>query len=741
MAWLSGLTGKAENFLNSLDQTAAKVLHENEESGHSPNLSRKSVKTEQTVPLSSGWSPFLTPEKSVPSSQSATKIYDSNLSKQSNELPQDASLASTKPKTDPASTKKKTDKDEALFEFLNSPEPTDRRKSTPANSTRHSRQSSASSVVSSKGGKNDAPGSSSGSGSSMVHVEMPDIEDMLEEQSTNKQTLSSSDSRGSPTDMDMAALEDAMQDQSPSNSVHSNQDLESRDNPMSSSSLDLENRLLKNEIASLNQEMTSLVQRAKDSESDLAKLRDKLKEQSRNASKSDQSVRELQNREQDLMEAIGAKDTQLGVLRIRLEEADRELQNRQKNLDSLKSDKERILRDHTDSSGIHSQALDSLRQKLTEVEATLEREQESNKMARQEAAERQARMEEEQRSFTEALATAEKKYSDEKSRVIELNNQVKSMRSNLDAAKQELSEYKEKATRILQSKERLIASLREGSGASGEAAGVSSLEYDTVKQERDMFKEEIQQARMTVENLRVELADVESQMQQEDDTAKDTIRSLEDNVSEEKQRREDAEQELLKQKRELQYAIEELHKQKTSFQSRMKDRETEIDRLRSQLATKSMSSTTESELESRVRELTESLIQKQTMVEALSTEKNSLGLQLERLGQQYKDIQASAVRTNTTVIPVHDEDEVRQRLPQFMREVPTDTEVTRKMKRAVNSIDKFSIRLGVFFRRYPIARVFVIVYMVLLHLWVMIVLLTYQPEIHGADAVKLPEAP
>ncbi|XP_053376970.1 golgin subfamily A member 5-like isoform X4 [Mercenaria mercenaria] len=724
MAWLSGLTGKAENFLNSLDQTAAKVLHENEESGHSPNLSRKSVKTEQTVPLSSGWSPFLTPEKSVPSSQSATKIYDSNLSKQSNELPQDASLASTKPKTDPASTKKKTDKDEALFEFLNSPEPTDRRKSTPANSTRHSRQSSASSVVSSKGGKNDAPGSSSGSGSSMVHVEMP-----------------GSDSRGSPTDMDMAALEDAMQDQSPSNSVHSNQDLESRDNPMSSSSLDLENRLLKNEIASLNQEMTSLVQRAKDSESDLAKLRDKLKEQSRNASKSDQSVRELQNREQDLMEAIGAKDTQLGVLRIRLEEADRELQNRQKNLDSLKSDKERILRDHTDSSGIHSQALDSLRQKLTEVEATLEREQESNKMARQEAAERQARMEEEQRSFTEALATAEKKYSDEKSRVIELNNQVKSMRSNLDAAKQELSEYKEKATRILQSKERLIASLREGSGASGEAAGVSSLEYDTVKQERDMFKEEIQQARMTVENLRVELADVESQMQQEDDTAKDTIRSLEDNVSEEKQRREDAEQELLKQKRELQYAIEELHKQKTSFQSRMKDRETEIDRLRSQLATKSMSSTTESELESRVRELTESLIQKQTMVEALSTEKNSLGLQLERLGQQYKDIQASAVRTNTTVIPVHDEDEVRQRLPQFMREVPTDTEVTRKMKRAVNSIDKFSIRLGVFFRRYPIARVFVIVYMVLLHLWVMIVLLTYQPEIHGADAVKLPEAP
>lgn len=59
---------------------------------------------------------------------------------------------------------------------------------------------------------------------------------------------------------------------------------------------------------------------------------------------------------------------------------------------------------------------------------------------------------------------------------------------------------------IIQSKERLIVSLREGSGSVGEAGGVSTLEFDTVKQERDMLKEEIQQSRMTIDNLRVELA-------------------------------------------------------------------------------------------------------------------------------------------------------------------------------------------------------------------------------------------
>ncbi len=84
---------------------------------------------------------------------------------------------------------------------------------------------------------------------------------------------------------------------------------------------------------------------------------------------------------------------------------------------------------------------------------------------------------------------------------------------------------------------------------------------------------------------------------------------------------------------------------------------------------------------------------------------------------------------------------VRQRMPGFMRESPLDGDVTRRVKRYANHIDRFrfvfrisvrdrlvipklkfvisfdhmiscSIRLGIFLRRYPIARVFVILYMV-----------------------------
>lgn len=49
---------------------------------------------------------------------------------------------------------------------------------------------------------------------------------------------------------------------------------------------------------------------------------------------------------------------------------------------------------------------------------------------------------------------------------------------------------------------------------------------------------------------------------------------------------------------------------------------------------------------------------------------------------------------------------------QLLKESPYDHEVTRKMKRAASEIDKFSIRLGVFLKKYPIARIFVIFYMV-----------------------------
>lgn len=762
MSWLSGLTGKAEDFLNKLDQSAAQALHKAEEEArlnaslpissdiHSPPSSQSTRQLAQTgsqsVPAKSSRPSGDFSSYGVSTPVKPSKLQTSGPTRTAKPKLTEAPVKQTTPETTASQdvpAKKKIDTDAALFDFLNSPEPVEvkkaeppetKKKITPASSARHSRQSSTSSIVSNKGGKViqeiDTPVSTSGS--SIVHIE----------------SLPSGSDHGdvSPTELDgttdVAALEDAMLEQSPSNSVHSNQETEPHSELQQKvSSLELENKLLKNEVASLNQEMATVLQRSKDAQNEVELMRKKLEGNQRTQSQSDQMVRELQSRESDLMEALQAKDSQLGVLRIRLEEADKQIESKQKSIAGLEGERSRILRDHSDSSGVHGQALDSLQAKLSEVEATLRREQDSLKQVQQEATVRQSRLEEEQRSLADALTAAERRVNEEKSKANDLTNQLKAAKQNAESAKQELVDYKEKAARILQSKERLIASLREGSGASGESVGVSNLEYDSVKQERDMFREELQQYKMTIENMRMELLDMETHLQQESDTSNEQIRSLEENVRSEKQRREDAEQELLKQKQELQYNLEELRKTKMSYQTCIKDREAEIEKLRNQIMTKSMSSSTEGELEARVKTLTESLIQKQTTLETLSTQKNSLALQLERLEQQYKDIQSSSLRTNTTVVNVHDEEEVRQRYPGFMRETPTDHEVTKKMKRAANVIDKFSIRLGVFLRRYPIARVFILMYMVLLHLWVMVVLLTYQPEMHGSENSAQPLPP
>lgn len=59
-------------------------------------------------------------------------------------------------------------------------------------------------------------------------------------------------------------------------------------------------------------------------------------------------------------------------------------------------------------------------------------------------------MEMERQNLAEAVTLAERKYSDEKKRTDELQQQVKLHKLNWESSKQELIDYKQKATRILQ---------------------------------------------------------------------------------------------------------------------------------------------------------------------------------------------------------------------------------------------------------------------------------------------------
>nr|XP_044630174.1 golgin subfamily A member 5 [Equus asinus] len=353
------------------------------------------------------------------------------------------------------------------------------------------------------------------------------------------------------------------------------------------------------------------------------------------------------------------------------------------------------MQDHREGSNLQNQALQTLQERLHEADAALKREQESYKQMQSEFAARLNKMEVERQNLAEAVTLAERKYSDEKKRVDEMQQQVKMCKSNLESSKQELIDYKQKATRILQSKEKLINSLKEGSGFEGlDSSAANSMELEELRHEKELQREEIQKLMGQIHQLRSELQDMEAQQVSEAESAREQLQDLQDQIAQQKASKQELEAELDRQKQEFHYMEEDLYRTKNTLQSRIKDREEEIQKLRNQLTNKTLSNSSQSELENRLHQLTETLIQKQTMLESLSTEKNSLVFQLERLEQQMHSAAGSGSNGPSINMSGVDNGEGTR-----LRNVPVlfnDTETNLagmygKVRKAASSIDQFRL--------------------------------------------------
>lgn len=161
-------------------------------------------------------------------------------------------------------------------------------------------------------------------------------------------------------------------------------------------------------------------------------------------------------------------------------------------------------------------------------------------------------------------------------------------------------------------------------------------------------------------------------------------------------------------------------------------RENELIVLRTKLAQRTNSaavSNAANTTDDRIYSLTQSLVQKQNSLEMITAERNAIRIQLEKLENQHREtMQLLRHQRLPQIINVNDTDDAKSQVPNFMRENPFDTRVARRMKRAYSSLDAAGVRLGVFLRRYPLVRTMTIVYVAVLHLWVMFVLLSSTPN-------------
>lgn len=415
-------------------------------------------------------------------------------------------------------------------------------------------------------------------------------------------------------------------------------------------------------------------------------LQRQLRQYQQQITESDALLENLRARESDLNDILLAKDSQLTLLRSRLQESEMLLQSSQ-----FQSDEHRR----------YQRLLDE-----------------------------QIRKNEELKEETSRLELDGNRREEENQRLKDL----------LQQNENELNEYKIKAQRILQSKEKLIQNLKElaqhrsqtptlnepvenETTISSDASALENHLQQQLKEEIALLKHQLEQRELTLQQFKDDLQESELHLQRVKEQSERQIEDLQKQLQSEQMRSAMLEHDL-------QTLNEDFRREKQLYQDQVIDRERELERVRSQLTTKTINQVNDEELERRVQSLTESILQKQTKIETLQMEKSSLTMQLERLEKRLEDYENIRTRNEASImsIPIPDE-QLRHRHP-LLRETPYDVHLTKHVKRAANELDHLADCCTTFLRRYPLLRLILIFYVIFLHLWTFILLCTYTPEVH-----------
>uniref|UniRef100_A0A3F2YVI4 Uncharacterized protein n=1 Tax=Anopheles culicifacies TaxID=139723 RepID=A0A3F2YVI4_9DIPT len=320
----------------------------------------------------------------------------------------------------------------------------------------------------------------------------------------------------------------------------------------------------------------------------------------------------------------------------------------------------------------------------------------------------------------------------------ELNGKLETAKLETENALTELQQYRVRAHATLQLKEKTIEQLKEQMNGDrvDSSIGSNDMKFSNAEQ---ILQIELEQTRQEKANLLEELNNLNERMKQcetqwlsNEEKLRVTVHGLEQNVqrlqqqvSFETDKFKLLENDFKTKQKELVSTREDLIKQRTSFTLRLHEKESENNKLRNKIQTRPVSPLNDHE--DRLASLTQSLVQKQTALETVTAERNALRIQLEKLENQYRNTASQVRQQRAVYLNSNVTDDAKSQVPNFMLETPFDNNVARRMKRAYSSLDSIGIRLGVFLRRYPLIRILVIVYVAVLHLWVMFVLLSSTP--------------
>ncbi|KAK9889404.1 hypothetical protein WA026_004678 [Henosepilachna vigintioctopunctata] len=304
-----------------------------------------------------------------------------------------------------------------------------------------------------------------------------------------------------------------------------------------------------------------------------------------------------------------------------------------------------------------------------------------------------------------------------------LKNSLERANEMVSVAEHEMEQYKARAHRILQEKEKLL-NLKSAVETHINQEEKIYLNYnEEMRSELKFQLDRNKEFKEKIANLTSELVSLQQQYVVMQNTLQQSCQKTEIDLLNERRMLVSLEEDLKIKSQELSQVHQDLVEKNYEIISKTQ----EIDQLKSQLINHS-SMVYNEELEYRIQSLTQTLMMKQNNLETVTSERNALRIQLEKLENEYHRNLLVMRNSQQKLVHINDTDDVKLQIPQLMRVSPLDAGVTRRVKHAYSSLDSLSIRTGVFLRRYPVIRVFVFCYMVLLHFWVLIILLSYAPN-------------
>eukprot|EP01114_Cavostelium_apophysatum_P013959 TRINITY_DN3491_c0_g1_i3.p1 TRINITY_DN3491_c0_g1~~TRINITY_DN3491_c0_g1_i3.p1 ORF type:complete len:777 (-),score=222.94 TRINITY_DN3491_c0_g1_i3:38-2368(-) len=414
------------------------------------------------------------------------------------------------------------------------------------------------------------------------------------------------------------------------------------------SDLQLENKLLRSKVVSLNQELTSLTTRIKTTQLETERIATTMQETQKAMHEKDKQMGKMRRIEEEFDATLTHKNSQITSLQVKLEEAfqdlkarDEKIANFQRRIDAMNNDKESTVE-------ANLQSFSLLKEKIEEFEKKLSEEQQQHAFLKKHAVEREAELEANIAELTKAVATTQRALEEKSNEAMRTTAQLKELQDVNRTFKQDLADYKVRATKVLQEKEKVIKDLSEqiSSGQPQQPESVGLAEHIRLQQERDALKRERDENKEAAEELRGTLDEVQAQFEADREAMENQIKDLEETLEKEKKKVQALHMQSVAQSQEIASLREDNERQSSSVSSSLKSKEDEITKLKRQIAAKSINSSSQEELENRLQTITEHLIQKQTALETALSEKAYLQLQLENT------IQANNERKNSM-----DEDE------------------------------------------------------------------------------------